>query len=219
MAKTAKKNKEPEIKEETEEKIKSASPKTDAETEDIREKAEVSEKESEEKEVEEKSSDTENEEGSDQAEEDSKPETPEYKALNEKYLRLYAEFDNFRKRSAKESLEHMLTANSNLLTKLIPTLENFEMAFSPEQKATKLEDFEKGIKMIFNSFKDVLEDAGMEEINPEGEEFDPNFHEALLEQNHDTVEEGDVIQVFQKGYKVKSKILKHAKVIISKGKQ
>ena len=76
MAKTAKKNKEPEIKEETEEKIKSASPKTDAETEDIREKAEVSEKESEEKEVEEKSSDTENEEGSDQAEEDSKPETP-----------------------------------------------------------------------------------------------------------------------------------------------
>jgi molecular chaperone GrpE len=80
-----------------------------------------------------------------------------------------------------------------------------------------LEDFEAGIKMIFNEFKDVLEEAGLEEINPEGEPFDPNFHDALVQQHHDTVEEDNVIQVFEKGYKVKSKILKPAKVIVSKG--
>jgi molecular chaperone GrpE len=146
-------------------------------------------------------------------------ESEEYKALNEKYLRLYAEFDNYRKRTAKENLELILTANSNLLEKLIPTLENFQIAFEPEQKAKKLEDFEAGVKMIFNSFKDVLEESGLEEINPEGEEFDPVFHEAMLEQYHDIVEEGHVVQVYQKGYKVKSKILKHAKVITSKGKE
>jgi molecular chaperone GrpE len=142
----------------------------------------------------------------------------EYKTLNEKYLRLYAEFDNYRRRAAKESLDLIQTANADILTKLLPTLENFERAFNPEHKARKLEDFEAGIKMIFNNFKDVLEESGLEDINPEGEEFDPNFHDAMMQQPHDKVEEGYVIQVFQKGYKVKSKILQHAKVIISKGK-
>jgi len=149
--------------------------------------------------------------------EEKESESAKFQELNSKYLRLYAEFDNFRKRSAKESLAIIKTANADVIDKLIPILENFTLAFSPDQKASKLEDFEKGIKMIFNSFKDVLEDAGLEEISPEGEEFDPNLHEALMEQAHDTVEEGHIIQVYQKGYKVDSKILRHAKVITSKG--
>ncbi|MFC1584900.1 nucleotide exchange factor GrpE [Fibrobacterota bacterium] len=155
--------------------------------------------------------------GEESGSDESVKDNPEYQALNEKYLRLYAEFDNFRKRTARENLELIKTANCQLLEKLIPTLEHFEIAFAPEQKAKKLEDFEEGIKMIYNCFKDVLEEEGLEEINPEGEEFDPVYHEAMLEQNHDTVEEGHVIQVYQKGYKVKSKILKYAKVITSKG--
>jgi molecular chaperone GrpE len=159
------------------------------------------------------------EESKEEESEDSVKNSEVYKALNEKYLRLYAEFDNFRKRSAKESLELVQTANSELITQLIPTLENFEIAFAPEKRAGKLEDFEAGIKMIYNSFKEILEEEGLEEINPVGEEFDPVYHEAMLEQYHDTVEEGHVIQVYQKGYKLKSKILKHAKVIISKGEE
>ncbi|MBF0429846.1 MAG: nucleotide exchange factor GrpE [Fibrobacteria bacterium] len=143
----------------------------------------------------------------------------EEEGIKEKYLRLYAEFENFRKRTAKESLQLIQTAQAGLMEKLIPTLETFEMAFSPEQKAKKLEDFEAGIKMIFNKFKDVLEEAGLEEINPEGEEFDPNFHEAIMQQPHDTLEEDHIVQVYQKGYKVKTKILKHAKVIVAKGKE
>ena len=144
-------------------------------------------------------------------------EHPEYRELQDKYMRLYAEFENYRRRTAKESLELVKTANAELLEKLIPVLENFALAFSPDRKAQKLEDFEKGVKMIYNSLKDVCDEVGLEEIHPEGEEFDPNLHEALMEQHHDKVPEGHVIQVFQKGYQIQSKILKHAKVITSKG--
>lgn len=144
---------------------------------------------------------------------------PKYQSLNDKYIRLHADFDNYRRRVARESLELIQTASSNLLEKLLPTLENLDHAFDPQKKATKLEDFEEGIRLIYKSFKDVLDDAGLEEINPEGEVFDPVYHEALMQQAHPTLAEGKVIQVFQKGYKVKNKILKHAKVVLSLGPQ
>ena len=152
-------------------------------------------------------------------EEDIPEADKKYEELNGKYMRLYAEFENFRRRSARESLEMGQNANAKFMEKLLPTLENLTSAFSPEHKATKLEDFESGIKMIFNSFKDVLEESGLEEVDPEGEEFDPNIHEALMQQAHDDIEEGHIIQVFKKGYKLKSKIIKHAQVITSKGKE
>lgn len=160
--------------------------------------------------------------GFDSDEPDAKPtvglvDADKYKELNEKHLRLYAEFENFRKRSARESLDIIQTAGAKIMGALLPTLENLDRAFDPQKKATKLEDFEAGIKMIYKSLKETLEEEGLEEINPEGEEFDPNLHEALMQQPHATLEEGKVIQVFQKGYKVKNKILRHAKVIISTG--
>jgi len=142
---------------------------------------------------------------------------PKYQSLNDKYLRLHADFDNFRRRAARENLELIQTSSAQLLGKVLPTLENLERAFDPQKKATRLEDFEEGIRLIFKSFKDVLNDAGLEEINPEGEEFDPLYHEALMQQPHPTLAEGKVAQVFSKGYKVKNKILKHAKVVLSTG--
>ncbi len=142
----------------------------------------------------------------------------EYNKTNDQYVRLYAEFENFRKRTARESFELIANANSKLLGKLTDVLDNFYLAFDPKHKTDKLEDFEKGIRLIFNKFKDVLEDEGLEAIDPVGAEFDPNLHEALMQQPSDTVEENKIISVFQKGYKVKSKIVKHAKVIVSTGK-
>jgi molecular chaperone GrpE len=137
--------------------------------------------------------------------------------LKDKNLRLYAEFDNFRRRTAKESFEMMVTANAKLIEKLTDVLDNFNRAFDPQNKASA-EDFEKGMKLIFGRFKDILDGEGLEEIDPSGTEFDPNLHEALLQQPSDTVPENHVIQTVSKGYKLKSKILKHAKVIVSKGK-
>ena len=81
-----------------------------------------------------------------------------------------------------------------------------------------MEAFEKGMQMIYNQFAKILTDAGLEQIDPTGAEFDPNMHEALMQQPSETVPEGHVVTVFQKGYKLKNKILKTAKVIVSSGK-
>ena len=133
-------------------------------------------------------------------------------------LRLMAEFDNYRRRTAKEQLELIETANGKLLEKLSEVQDNFERAFASENKAKDLEAFEKGMQMIYNQFAKILTDAGLEQIDPTGAEFDPNMHEALMQQPSETVPEGHVVTVFQKGYKLKNKILKTAKVIVSSGK-
>ena len=142
----------------------------------------------------------------------------ELAAANDRNLRLMAEFDNFRRRSAKEQLELIETANGKLLEKLSEVQDNFERAFASENKAQDLEAFEKGMQMIYNQFAKILTDAGLEQIDPTGAEFDPNCHEALMQQPSETVPEGHVVTVFQKGYKLKNKILKTAKVIVSSGK-
>ena len=142
----------------------------------------------------------------------------ELAAANDRNLRLMAEFENFRRRSAKEQLELIETANGKLLEKLSEVQDNFERAFASENKAQDLEAFEKGMQMIYNQFAKILTDAGLEQIDPTGAEFDPNMHEALMQQPSETVPEGHVVTVFQKGYKLKNKILKTAKVIVSSGK-
>jgi molecular chaperone GrpE len=137
---------------------------------------------------------------------------------NDRFVRLMAEFENFRRRNAKEQLELIETANGKLLEKLSEVQDNFERAFASENKAKDLEAFEKGMQMIYNQFAKVLTDAGLEQIDPTGKEFDPNLHEALMQQPSETIPEGHVVTVFQKGYKLKNKILKTAKVIVSSGK-
>ncbi|MCQ2090613.1 MAG: nucleotide exchange factor GrpE [Fibrobacter sp.] len=142
----------------------------------------------------------------------------ELAAANDRNLRLMAEFDNFRRRSAKEQLEIIETANGKLLEKLSEVLDNFERAFAAENKAKDLETFEKGMQMIHDQFAKVLADAGLEQLDPTGEEFDPNCHEALMQQPSEDIPENHVVTVFMKGYKLKNKILKPAKVIVSSGK-
>ena len=142
----------------------------------------------------------------------------ELAAANDRNLRLMAEFENFRRRTAREQLELIETANGKLLEKLSEVLDNFERAFAAENKSQDLAAFEKGMQMIHDQFAKVLTDAGLEQIDPTGAEFDPNCHEALMQQPSEDVPEGNVVTVFQKGYKLKNKILKTAKVIVSSGK-
>ena len=142
----------------------------------------------------------------------------ELAAANDRNLRLMAEFDNFRRRSAKEQLDLIEVANGKILEKLSEVQDNFERAFAAENKAKDLDAFEKGMQLIYNQFAKILTDAGLEQIDPTGKEFDPNMHEALMQQPSETIPEGHVVTVFQKGYKLKNKILKTAKVIVSSGK-
>lgn len=141
----------------------------------------------------------------------------EVNEMKDKYLRLMAEFDNFRRRTAKENMELIATANAKLIGKLTEVLDNFDLAFDPKNKGASPEDFEKGVRLIQVRFKQLLEDEGLEAIDPQGQGFDPNLHEALLEQPSPTVPENQVITVVQKGWKLKGKILKHARVIVSRG--
>ncbi|MEE1276138.1 MAG: nucleotide exchange factor GrpE [Fibrobacteraceae bacterium] len=139
-------------------------------------------------------------------------------AAQDRNLRLMAEFDNFRRRTAKEQLDIIETANAKLLEKLSEVLDNFERAFAVENKANDLEAFEKGMQLIHSQFAKTLTDAGLEQIDPIGQEFDPNCQEALMQQPSEDIPEGHVVTVFQKGYRLKGKILKTAKVIVSSGK-
>ena len=139
-------------------------------------------------------------------------------AAQDRNLRLMAEFDNFRRRTAKEQLDLIETANAKLLEKLSEVLDNFERAFAAENKANDLEAFEKGMQLIHTQFAKTLTEAGLEQIDPVGQEFDPNCQEALMQQPSEEIPEGHVVTVFQKGYRLKGKILKTAKVIVSSGK-
>ena len=139
-------------------------------------------------------------------------------AAADKFVRLMAEFDNFRRRTAKEQFYLIETANGKLLEKLSEVLDNFERAAAPENNQQKdFDAFSKGIQMIHDQFYKILTDAGLVQIDPVGQEFDPNEQEALMNQPSETVPESHVVQVFQKGYKLKNKLLKTAKVIVSSG--
>ncbi|MCK9183541.1 MAG: nucleotide exchange factor GrpE [Fibrobacteraceae bacterium] len=136
----------------------------------------------------------------------------------DKHIRLMAEFDNFRRRTAKEQIELIETANAKLLGKLSEVLDNFERAEHPDNNKQKdFDAFAKGISMIHDQFAKVLSDAGLTQLDPVGEPFDPNVHEALMNQPSEKIPESHVVQVFQKGYKLKNKLLKTAKVIVSSG--
>jgi molecular chaperone GrpE len=143
----------------------------------------------------------------------------QYDELHNKYIRLYSEFENFRNRTQREKADLIETANANLLEKMCEVKENFDRAFHPDNKAADAEAFEKGMKLIREHFDKVLKDSGLEIMDPSGEEFDPNIHEAFMQQSSDSIAENHVITVFQKGYKIKNKIIRTAKVIVSSGKE
>jgi molecular chaperone GrpE len=141
----------------------------------------------------------------------------EFEEANSKYMRLVAEFDNFRRRTAKEHLDLIESANHKLLGNLCEVVENFERAYTQSDESIKIEDYKNGIRLIQEQLMTILKSFGLESIEPLNEAFDPNFHEALMQQPSDEVDEDKVLSVFQKGFKVKNKVIQHAKVIVSSG--
>lgn len=136
----------------------------------------------------------------------------------ERLLRTTADFDNFKKRAAREKTESAQYATASLLQKLLPVLDNFEMALAAAQNAEgeKLVSFQSGVAMIQQQLKAVLAETGLEEIDAAGKPFDPNFHEAISEQESGEVAEGSVLQQMRKGYKFKERLLRPATVIVAK---
>jgi molecular chaperone GrpE len=136
----------------------------------------------------------------------------------DRLLRATADFENFKKRAARERIEAGHAASAALLNKLLPILDNFEMAQAAAQTAQgdKLAALQTGIAMIQQQLKGILVEAGLEEIDAAGKPFDPAFHEAVSQQESDQIPEGHVLQQIRKGYKHRERLLRPAAVTVAK---
>ena len=136
----------------------------------------------------------------------------------ERLLRTTADFDNFKKRAARERQDAIKYANESLLQKLVPILDNFDMAMSAVQATPGqgTESLQTGVGMIFQQLKSALAEAGLEEVDATGKAFDPNLHEAVSQAETDKVPEGHVVQQLRKGYKLRERLIRPASVVVAK---
>ena len=134
--------------------------------------------------------------------------------LNARVLRLTADYDNYRKRAQREKEDVRQFSNQDLLEKLLPVLDNFEMAITAVKEADP--SIKDGVQMIYDQLFAVLKDSGMEPIDAMGEAFDPNLHEALSQEETADVNEGTVVQQVQRGYKLNERLVRPARVVVAK---
>ena len=134
--------------------------------------------------------------------------------LNERIVRLTADFDNFRKRAQREKDEARQFANQGLLEKLLPVLDNFEMALTAVKDADP--SVRDGVQMILDQLLGVLKESGVEPVDAMGQPFDPNLHEALSQEETTEVEEGTEVQQVQRGYKLNDRLVRPARVVVAK---
>lgn len=135
--------------------------------------------------------------------------------LKERLLRLQAEFENYKKRAAKENEMVRESAGADVISRILPVVDEFEIAMGHMDKATHTE-FRHGMELIYAKLLDVLKKEGVEAMKALGESFDPYKHDALRQGDG---EEGKVVEIIQKGYLFRGKVLRHAKVVVGKGKE
>ncbi len=136
--------------------------------------------------------------------------------LNNRFMRLNADFQNFKKRVEKEKADVYQFGNEKMITDLLPILDNLERAYSSTNEESMASDvIAKGVEMVIKQFKEILKKHGVEEIQATGEEFDPNLHHAVMQEDHETYKSNRVIDVFQKGYTLNGKVIRASMVKVS----
>lgn len=166
-----------------------------------------------EKEKEEQASETKENCSNDEKKENSTAsESSEDEALNTKYLRLMADFQNYKRRTEKEKSDIYAFANEKLVKELLDVIDNFERALAAGNDGDK---FLEGMEMILKQLQGVLEKAGVAEIKCLGEEFDPNFHNAVMTEDSTEYESGKVTAVLQKGYTLNGRVVRPVMVKVS----
>ena len=173
---------------------------------------EVKETAAEETATEEKSSKTDKKK-SKKLDEELKKKEAELAELNDKYTRLFAEYDNFRKRTAKEKEGIYSDAYIDALTQILPVLDNLERAAAFENADAEM--LRKGLELTLKSFSDTLEKMGVKEIEALGKEFDPNVHNAVMHIDDESFGESEVAEVFAQGYIRGDKVLRHSMVKVA----
>ena len=136
----------------------------------------------------------------------------DYDALDDHFKRILAEFENFKKRSQKERETLYNSILSDVVEVILPVLDNLENAAKVE---TKDEEYKKGIELVLKQFNDVLKSKGVEEIEALGQTFDPELHEAVRSVQDDEKGEKEVVEVYRKGYKIGSKVIRHSMVAVA----
>lgn len=132
---------------------------------------------------------------------------------NDQLLRMAAEYDNFRKRSQREKEALYADCKASVINALLPVADNFDRIFANPDGT--LEDYKKGVEMTFKQFSDVFKNLGIESFGEVGEEFDPNFHNAVMHTEDDSVGENTITTVIVKGYKLGDKIIRPAMVAVA----
>ena len=147
-----------------------------------------------------------------------KAEAAKAKEYWDKLLRTTADFDNYKKRAARERQDAVKFANEGIIGTLIPIMDNFEMALTAMANAQDpaIQSLQSGVSMIHQQLKKALADAGLEEVDAANQPFDPNFHEAVSQQESADVPEGHVMQQLRKGYKLRERLLRPATVVVAK---
>ena len=140
------------------------------------------------------------------------PKQQELDELNDRYKRVLAEFENFKKRSGKERETLYNSILSDLIGGFLPIMDNLENALKAE---TKDLEYKKGVELVHKQFKDLLKSKGVEEIPAVGETFDPTLHEAVSSVQDDTKGEKEIVQEYRKGYKIGSKVIRHSMVVVA----
>jgi len=133
-------------------------------------------------------------------------------SANDKYLRLLAEYDNYRKRTVKEKAEIYSDATVSCILEMLPVIDNFERALETECSD---DNYRVGIEMIFNQLKSILEKMNVKEIEAFNKPFDPNLHNAIKRVDDDKFEENTICEVYQKGYMLKDKVIRYAMVVVA----
>ena len=135
------------------------------------------------------------------------------KELTETLQRLQADFENYKKRVDKEKQEFMQFATREFVKRILPIIDNFEVALAHEQSH---EDFKKGVELIYAQMREILPNHGIEEIDTEGKTYDPFMHQAMMTVHDPSKKENEIIEVFQKGYKMGNNAIRQAKVKVNK---
>ncbi|MDY4022919.1 MULTISPECIES: nucleotide exchange factor GrpE [Staphylococcus] len=166
------------------------------------------------------SNDSSNEESSEETAVDPKDEEIQQLQLKaneneEKYLRLYAEFENYKRRIQKENETNKTYQSQRVLTDILPTIDNIERALQIEGDDESFKSLQKGVQMVHESLLRALKDNGLEEIETKGQAFDPNFHQAVVQDDNPDFKSGDITQELQKGYKLKDRVLRPSMVKVN----
>ncbi|WP_425440914.1 nucleotide exchange factor GrpE [Sediminibacillus halophilus] len=163
----------------------------------------------------EEDSDSNNEEKDQQAAQEIEAIKKEKEDVYQRLLRLQAEYDNFRKRTQKEKEADLKYKSQSLVSELLPVVDNFERALDTVPEDESAAGFVDGIKMVYRQLRDALEKEGVEEIKTEGETFDPNIHQAVMQVEDDQYESNVVVQELQKGYLLKDRVIRPAMVKVN----